>query len=392
MALDPDPSAKKSGRMSYLDNLRSLVIFLVVVMHSNVTYSGLGGWYYKEGSPGTLDTPSLVLFGFYGSFTQAWFMGLMFFLAAYFAARSLPRKGTGAFIKERLFRLGVPLLVYMLVIEPIIGYFLMNYDNVRAQAGPLQAWLGYLASFRWLGATGPLWFVEALLLFTLPYAAYRALRPSSASAPGSAAAPAASSLLAIAAAAGLAAFSIRLFQPIGSSFLNLQLGFFASYVALFLLGLHAGERGWLEAFAETRGRRWMAAGLGIGVLSWNALMAFGGALSGGGIPIEGGMHWQSFAYAFWEAFVAISMSLGLVGFFKRYANTENRLTRLLAANSFGVYMFNAPVLIGISLLLARWHGPLLLKHAVVAPTAYLATLALSELVLRRIPGLKSAIK
>src|SRR5512142_1983035 len=85
-----------SGRFGYLDNLRSLVIFLVVVMHSNVTYSGFGGWYYKEGDPSALGFWDRFAFGLYGSYTQAWFMGILFFLAAFFAANSLAKRGPAA--------------------------------------------------------------------------------------------------------------------------------------------------------------------------------------------------------------------------------------------------------------------------------------------------------
>ena len=87
------PSADKPQRFFYLDNLRSFVIFLVVLMHANVTYSGFGGWYYKETNSDSLDLVSKILFGLYGSFTQAWFMGILFFTAAFFAARSIAKRG-----------------------------------------------------------------------------------------------------------------------------------------------------------------------------------------------------------------------------------------------------------------------------------------------------------
>jgi glucans biosynthesis protein C len=380
-------------RMSYLDNFRSLVILLVVFMHSNVTYSGLGGWYYKEGSSGALDAASLLAFGFYGSFTQAWFMGALFFAAAYFAARSLAKRGSAAFMRERLFRLGVPLLIYMLAIEPFIGYFLTNYGGVRGSMGALEAWLRYLRSFMWIGATGPLWFVEALLGFSAIYALRRAIRPTLARAsPGKLSpAPGALTMGLVIGATGLAAFAVRLFMPIGTSVLNLQFCYFASYVALFLLGIHAGERNWLDIFLEKRGLRWLAWTTAIGVPAWALVMIAAGALRGSS-AFTGGLNWQSFAYSFWEAFVAIGFSLGLLAFFKRFLNRENRLTRLLADNNFGVYMFHAPVLIGVSLLLRHWSAPMMAKHLVVAPAAYLLTLALSAGVLKRIPGLKSILK
>jgi peptidoglycan/LPS O-acetylase OafA/YrhL len=375
-------------RLEYLDNLRSFVIFLVVVMHSNVTYSGIGSWYYTEGNPASLNTASMILFALYGSFTQAWFMGILFFLAAFFAARSLAKRGPAAFAKERLFRLGVPLLIYMFVIDPFIGYFIMNYGNIREHSTVVRFYLDYLGSFRWIGSTGPLWFVEALLLFSLPYAAWRAVRRP---AKTSCEPPRVMTVILIIVATGLGAFSIRLFQPIGASVANLQLCFFASYIALFLLGLHAGERRWLENFPEKQGLTWFIVVLGAGVVFWNAIMIGGGAARGEYF-FTGGLNWQSFVYAFWEAFVAIGFSLGMIAFFRKYLNVDNRFTRLLGANSFAIYMFHAPILITISLLVRPWHGAPLLKHVVVAPLAYAITLAFSFLILRRIPGLRAVLK
>jgi len=375
-------------RLGYLDNLRSFVIFLVVVMHSNVTYSGIGSWYYTEGNPASLDMVSRILFALYGSFTQAWFMGILFFLAAFFAARSLEKRGPADFAKERLFRLGVPLLIYMFVIDPFIGYFIMNYGNIREHSNVLRFYLDYLGSFRWIGSTGPLWFVEALLLFSLPYAAWRAIRPSAKTAGGP---PRVMTVILIIVATGLAAFSIRLFLPIGTSVANLQLCYFASYIALFLLGLHAGERRWLENFPEKQGLTWFTVVLGAGLILWCPIIVGSGAARGE-LLLTGGLNWQSFVYAYWEAFVAIGFSLGLIAFFRRYLNVENRLTKLLAANSFAIYMFHAPILITISLLVRPWHGAPLLKHVAVAPFAFTATLAVSFLILRRIPGLRAVLK
>ena len=380
-----DPAARRLG---YLDNLRSFVIFLVIVTHTMVTYSGLGSWYYNEVKRASLDAASGIIFGLYGSFSQAWFMGILFFLAAFFATKSLAKRGPAAFVRERLFRLGVPLLIYMFVIDPFIGYFLMDYGHVRESHSVLQFYLGYLVSFRWIGSTGPLWFVEALLLFSLPYAAWRAIRPARKTLGK---APGVMTVILIIVATGLLAFSIRLFQPIGTSVANLQLCFFASYIALFLLGLHAGERRWLESFPERQGMNWFTVVLAVGIPAWFVIMAGSGAARGGNL-FTGGLTWQSFAYAFWESFVAIGFSLGLIAFFRKSLNVENGFTRLLSQNSFGIYMFHAPILIAISLLLRSWHGAPLLKFAVVVPLAFMATLAVSSLVLRRIPGLRAVLK
>jgi surface polysaccharide O-acyltransferase-like enzyme len=55
----------------------------------------------------------------------------------------------------------------------------------------------------------------------------------------------------------------------------------------------------------------------------------------------GGWRWQSFSYSLWEQLFAILFSIGLIALFKRAGNASNRLTRLGAENSFGVYIFHS---------------------------------------------------
>ena len=59
-----------------------VVIVMVVVIHVCATYSGLGSWYYHEEA--RLDAASLLVFFAYESFSQAFFMGILFFVAATF--------------------------------------------------------------------------------------------------------------------------------------------------------------------------------------------------------------------------------------------------------------------------------------------------------------------
>ena len=38
----------KKVRLAYIDNLRAMIIMVVVMVHTAVTYSGFGDWYYIE--------------------------------------------------------------------------------------------------------------------------------------------------------------------------------------------------------------------------------------------------------------------------------------------------------------------------------------------------------
>jgi glucan biosynthesis protein C len=56
-------------------------------------------------------------------------MGLLFFIAGYFSPASLDRKGPSHFVRERAFRLGLPVLFYMLLLGPITEYFFAHSWN-----------------------------------------------------------------------------------------------------------------------------------------------------------------------------------------------------------------------------------------------------------------------
>lgn len=382
---DASIAAPAQSRLAALDNLRTAVIILVVGMHSNVTYSGLGSWYYVENDADDLPMGQKVAFAFYGSNVQAWFMGALFLLVGFFAAKGLAKRGTAAFLKERAFRLGIPLLLYVFVVTPFIVYVQLNPSDVRSLWSPARFYCKYLASFDWLGATGPLWFAQAALLMVLAYAGYRRFRPSTWRAPLTMRSVAVS--IAITA---VAAFVLRIPFPVGSSFYNLQFGYFASYVVLFVLGVRLGETdGLADAIAGIGRRWWPRAAIG-GPVAWAvavvAIMAAGDvdAMNGGGT-------WQSALWAAWESFVAIGFTFGVMWCFTRYASGSSRIAGFLARQSFAVYFLHAPVLIAISLALKAWDAAPLLKHLAVWPLAVAASFAVATVV-RAIPPFGRILK
>jgi len=108
----------------FIDNLRVWLAVLVVLHHLSVIYAANTAFYYVEPANNALTTVALV---FFQLFNQAYFMGLFFFLSGYFTPASYDRKGAGVFLKDRLLRLGVPLLVFAFVLGPVasIGKYQM---------------------------------------------------------------------------------------------------------------------------------------------------------------------------------------------------------------------------------------------------------------------------
>ena len=228
MAAAPIQTETKNvkGRLLYVDNLRLMAVSFVVMHHLAVTYSGFGSWYYVQAPH--LDTLSTVWFAFYLSFQQAYFLGLLFLIAGYFVAGSYDRKGFGRFIGDRFTRLMIPSLIFMVAITPFIDLVELGHP-----------WTGF-NPVAFLSGTGVMWFAVALFFFTLAYGLTRLvprrpapvpdrklLEPTTAKAAG---------LIGIIA---VSAFLVRIVQPIGTSILNMQLCYFASYIALFIVGILA---------------------------------------------------------------------------------------------------------------------------------------------------------
>ena len=402
----PEGAAEK-GRLYFADNIRSFVIVQVVVLHAAVTYSGLGMWYYREAA--ALEPLTTLSFGIIQSFIQAYSLGLLFLVAGYFVPASFRRKGAARFLRDRAVRLGVPALIYMLIINPAILYYVMSLSAQNPTSTPTPTpggfYLGYLLGLNFLGGSGPMWFAIALLIFSAAYAAARLLlgdpeKRDEEKAEGAegvegaggaegmgddATLPRHREVIALILIIAAAAFAIRLVQPIGTAVLNMQLSFFASYVALFVVGIAARRRGWLERIPYPFGMIWLKAALAGGTGFWLALFLFGIGPDGEISMINGGLYWQSGAYALWEAFFCVGACLGIVVIFRERFNSGGRLSRFMADNSFAVYFFHPVILILVTAAMRNFALHPLAKFAVAAAVAVPLCFVASELVLRRIP-------
>jgi len=160
-------SNNKKPRLLYIDNLRILLTILVILFHLAIIYGGPGtGYYIEGGQTGIVSSSMMTLFVV---LNQAFFMGFFFMLSSYFSSGSLDRKGARAFLLDRLKRLGIPMLFYALVLSPLLEYAVAVFYGFE---GSFRE--GY---FRSIGVR-PLWFVEALLLFTIVHVLWQRIKPA----------------------------------------------------------------------------------------------------------------------------------------------------------------------------------------------------------------------
>ena len=71
------------SRVAWVDNLRTLMIVLVVNMHACVTYSHVGSWYRMESPEPAM--PVKIAFMFWQGHLQSFFMGFLFICIYKFA-------------------------------------------------------------------------------------------------------------------------------------------------------------------------------------------------------------------------------------------------------------------------------------------------------------------
>lgn len=380
-------SNQEKSRYLYIDNLRLLIIILVVMVHLAVTYSGIGGWYFTD-IPGELDTVSFAVFGLFQSFTQAYFMGFLFLVSGYFVAKSYDKKGPGRFLKERAIRLGIPTLIYMFVINPFINYVVLGHTWDKPMF--FTYYFDYIKSFDFIGGSGPLWFAFALLIFNSVYALYRSLTKSH-KIPAERKLPGTASVLILILIISSCAFLIRLVQPIDTNIANMQLCFFSQYIILFMVGIRAGRYDWFTKLPYKTGRRWFLSAISLGIILWLVLMVTGGALEGGFDIYKGGLTWQSAAYAVWESYISVAVGIGLIALFREKHNKQNKLIKTMSDNSFGVYMFHAPIIIAVSLAFVKIELHPLVKFLVAAAIGIPLSFLLSQYIFKRIPGLKKVL-
>jgi peptidoglycan/LPS O-acetylase OafA/YrhL len=362
-------------RLLFVDNIRWSMILLVLSMHAADTYSPFGNWYYVDRQATGFRTA--LFFAIYQSFLQAFFMAVLFFIAGYFAAASCDRKRFSIFARDRLFRLGLPTLLYMFVIGPLTQYFL---SRTWGHGGFGHQWLTHIGDGEWLSETGPMWFCAVLLLFSLAYGLIRASGWRE-----QAIALRWPMVVAFVAVMAAATFAVRIVVPAGTAVLNVHPGDLPQYALMFAAGA-CGYRGdWMRGLAEGSCVRWGAAALLLSVPLFAALVLFGGGLAGDTSLYSGGFNRVSAGKCLWEALVCVGMALLMLAVYRRRFDSQGPVARWLSDNAFGVYLIHPPILIGFAMLL---HGlPLfaVTKALLLTMLAAIGSYAVTALLLRNTP-------
>jgi fucose 4-O-acetylase-like acetyltransferase len=369
-------AAPATARLAYIDNLRALLAALVVAHHVGQAYGPTGGdW------PIFNPTRAAILGPFF-AVNASFFMGLFFLIAGYFVPYAYDRKGAGSFLKDRLIRLGVPLLFVSLVLLPAVMYGLGGQGQASGQ---------FLLNYLRQPEVGHLWFAGHLIVYAFGYVAWRWLtRGAAPEAAGTIAPPRHRDILAYALGLAALTFVVRIVSPIDrwvylAPFIRVELAHVPQYLSLFILGIVAYRRDWLGQLPARTGRVWLTIGLAAAAVPYAATILDSFVpgeidwFTGGGLSI-GALAWSTL-----EAFICVGLSVGLLTLFRERVNRQSALSRQLAAGSYTVYIIHVFPVVGLQMALAGSSLAPLAKFGIVTLLALPLCFALAYL-LRKLPG------
>ena len=377
------------GRIGYVDAVRVILILLVVAHHSVESYVTA----HPPEIP--LPDPPLARGAVFLWVNAAFFMGLFFFLAGYFTPGAFDRKGTATFLADRGLRLGVPLVLGTVLFVPLAGWSHIALDPTLP---PVSYWTYLTQDFLRHGAEpgwwparerwpafnfGHLWFLEHLLVYALLYAALSAIVPPDSGRrwrePPSHLAIATYAVLLAA-----ATFTIRVWYPQDRwiaflGFIQMEPAHLPQYASLFVIGLFAGPRRWLETIPIRRGLIWLAIGAALAIFVY---VRTGTGTIAGASSADFSRRWVICTY---EAFLCVGMCIGLPVLSRELALGAGRVWQAFASNVFAIYVFHFPIVLLLQWALIEAPAPKWARLLATVVGAILCSFAFTNWVILRLP-------
>jgi hypothetical protein len=378
---------KAKARNAALDRARTFITMLVLIHHSVIAYT-----YY-----GHTDRQSFLGFDGVVLFNDSFFMSAMFFLSGLFVWPSLQRKGTGWFLRDRWWRLGLPFAVAALILMPV-AYYAVEL-RLHPEVSFLAFWWQTITVGPW--PSGPVWFVWVLLaLDVLAAIVYRA-------APGLVEAIGRLSLASFAKPGlffwALLIASIIVYVPAVLYFgasrwfaigpVAVQASRILLYLVYFLAGVGIGavpfDKGLLAGDGGLA-RRWPV-WLAATILTYGCIIGLVYVRHAVLPDVDNPPQWWRVAYAM--AFVSYSaaQTFNILALFLRFDNDGSSILDPLRDSAYGIYLIHyVPVLWLQYFLYDYSFSPVMQLTAIIkAIIVFVLTLAISWAAtagLRRLPG------
>ncbi|MDR1568211.1 MAG: acyltransferase [Streptococcaceae bacterium] len=348
---------ENSGRLLYIENIKVLLSLCVLLFHVNSAFGGTGGWYLVEASS---DSISIVLLTLINAILQSFFMGLYFFLSAYFIPKSFMKMGTIIFIKTRLQKLLVPSTFYFFVLNPLC-------KNIVEKVPYLKA-IGFYN----------LWFPMALLYFTFLYlmVGFFNVKIPKLNFPTN------KNINFFMVFFVVICFIVRLkFKIDKMYFSDFTIGYFPQYLFLFCLGILASQNNWLEMIHQKIANVYFKGSL-IAIVLLPIIFLFQESLGRPESYFYGGWHPEALFFILWEVVMFTGIILKILTFFQEKFNDTNKVLSLLSRLSYSVYIIQAPFILIMQKIFGKFDFPVFVNVFLIFVFSYLCSVAVSYLMLK----------
>jgi len=373
------------------------MVLLVVVLHAAISYGKFVPWWFVK------DAGSSVFFDILMLTLDSFLMPMLYLIAGFFAISSFQKNGPVHFLKGKFRRLGLPILVGIPLVSPSAAYLYHYTRKADAMAVTFpEYWAAYMqqAGDLHVGvirsidhfAHSHFWFMSLLLCFFVLFAGYAYQRnwhrtPEPVLSGNS---MSGKSILVILLAVGfLSAVSTFTAKMLFASPANPQpwisIGPFLMfepervimYMLYFGMGVVAYYKKWFtRSFIPGHPVVWPA----------SALVLFIGLLSVVKPLMEDFSEEKLLVFVFFRSFFCVCM---LVVFTKAAAsrwNDASRAGRLLARNSYYIYMIHYLVVLFLQLALVSWSGgSVFIKFGIVVSASILISFGISHYMVRPYP-------
>jgi len=155
-----EKTTTRGKRLHWMDNLRTIIILLVVLYHVGGVYesAGLWGWFWIVDDPATI-----TWVGILGIVFDIFMMPTLFFISGYLTPASLNNWTSWEFTVGKFKRLIIPWVIAVFTLIPIYKFIFLFSRNI-----PQEHWSTYFHitnpnSQNWL------WFLPVLFVFNILY-------------------------------------------------------------------------------------------------------------------------------------------------------------------------------------------------------------------------------
>ena len=155
------------NRIYFLDNLRTFLIFLVVLVHVSGVYENTGVWafFWIVDDPATNGLANQIYL-----IIDIFIMSAIFFISGFLTPLSLRNKSAWVFLKIKFKRLMIPWVVAVFTLMPLYKIIFLYSRNL-----PQENWTTYFHFNNEIFGQNWLWFLPVLFLFDIIFICLSAL-------------------------------------------------------------------------------------------------------------------------------------------------------------------------------------------------------------------------